>query len=99
MPLVNLTRRAYHAAALALAIRIGARYEQARAHHGFAHTYQIGGDPDQARYHWQQSRTLYSDIGVPDADAVHACLTALDQAADDESRPGHGAGDGHPYHQ
>ena len=73
----------HHAAALALAIENGDRYEQARAHHGLAHTHHACGDLDQARHHWRQALALYTDLGVPEADDVHAHLTALDPATGD----------------
>jgi len=75
--------RANHAAALTLASQLGDRYEQARAHNGLAHIHHATGDPDQARHHWQHALALYTDLGVPEADDVHAHLTALDQATDD----------------
>jgi tetratricopeptide (TPR) repeat protein len=74
-----------HTAALALATQIGDRYEQARAHNGLAHTHQVTGDIDQARHHWHHALALYTDLGVPEADDVHAHLTALDQAAGDDN--------------
>ena len=77
--------RAHHTAALTLASQIGARYEQARAHNGLAHTHQAGGDLDRARHHWRQALAAYTNLGVPDVDDVRTYLTALDQAADNES--------------
>jgi len=77
--------RAHHNAALALATQTGNRYEQARAHNGLAHTHQAIGDPDPARHHWRQALALYSDLAVPEADDVHAHLTALDQATGDDN--------------
>jgi len=68
-----------HTAALTLASQIGDRYEQARAHDGLAHTHHATGDPDQARHHWRQALALYTDLDVPEADDVHAHLTALDR--------------------
>ena len=75
---------AHHGAALTLAVQIGDRYEQARAHNGLAHTHHATGDPSQARHHWQHALALYTNLGVPDADDVHAHLTALDQATGDD---------------
>jgi tetratricopeptide (TPR) repeat protein len=75
----------HHTAALTLAAQIGERYEHARAHNGLAHTHQIAGDTNQARYHWNYALALYTGLGVPDAEAVHAHLTALDQAAEDDN--------------
>jgi tetratricopeptide (TPR) repeat protein len=76
---------AHHAAALTLATQIGERYEQARAHDGLAHTHHATGDPQQARHHWRQALALYTELGVPEADDVHAHLTALDQATGDDN--------------
>jgi len=75
--------RIQHNAALTLATQICDRYEQARAHDGLAHTHHASGDPDLARHHWRQALALYTDLGVPEADDVHAHLTALDQATGD----------------
>ena len=77
--------RAHHNAALALATQTGNRYEQARAHNGLAHTHHATGDPDPARHHWRQALALYNDLAVPEADDVHAHLTALDQATGDDN--------------
>jgi len=77
--------RANHDVALTLASRISDRYEQARAHNGLAHTHHASGDPDPARHHWRQALALYTDLGVPEADDIHAHLTALDQATGDDN--------------
>ncbi len=74
---------AHHNGALTLATQVGDRYEQARAHNGLARAHQVAGDLDQARHHWRHALARYTDLGVPDADDVHSCLTALDQAAND----------------
>ena len=76
--------------ALNLAREIGDRYEQARAHSGLAHTHQATGDLNQARDHWHQALALYTVLRVPDAEDVHAHLTALDHAA--ENNPTNSSG-------
>ena len=76
--------RVHHNAAVTLASQTGERYEQARAHDGLAHTHYATGDPEQARHHWRQALALYTDLGVPEADDVHAHLTALDHATGDD---------------
>ncbi len=76
--------RIQHTAALTLATQIGERREQARSHNGLAHTHHATGELDHAHHHWRHALTLYTDLGVPDADDVHAHLTALDQATDDD---------------
>lgn len=68
-----------HTAALTLATQIGDRYEQARAHNGLAQIHQAAGDPEQARYHWRHALDVYTVLDVPDAEAVDAHLSALDQ--------------------
>ncbi len=70
--------RSQHTAALILASQIGDRYEQARAHHGLAHTHHATDEFDRARHHWCRALALYTDLDVPDANDVHACLAALD---------------------
>lgn len=75
--------RIQHTAALMLATEIDHRYEQARAHNGLAHTHHAAGDRDRARQHWREAFTLYTDLGVPEADDVRALLAVLDHTADD----------------
>ena len=62
--------------------RIGDRYEQARAHDGLPRRHHATGELDQASQRWRQALALYTDLGVPEADDVHAHLTTLDQATD-----------------
>jgi tetratricopeptide (TPR) repeat protein len=70
-----------HTAALTVAAQIGDRYEQARAHNGLAHTHHTTSDSDLARHHWQEALTLYSDLGVPDADDIRTQLATGNPAA------------------
>ncbi len=77
--------RAQHAAALALAVETGDRYQQARAHAGVAHTRHAAGEHGLAGQHWQHALTLYTELGVPDADDVRAHLAALGHVAQDSS--------------
>jgi DNA-binding SARP family transcriptional activator/tetratricopeptide (TPR) repeat protein len=72
---------AQHAAALRLAVETGERYEEARAYSGLAHCHLATADDEQARHHWRQALTLYTDLGVPDADDARDRLTALEQGA------------------
>jgi DNA-binding SARP family transcriptional activator/Tfp pilus assembly protein PilF len=62
--------RAQHATALEVADQAEDRYEQARAHEGLATTGQADGAPDQARQHWQEALTLYTELGAPEADRI-----------------------------
>ncbi len=69
-----------HAVALTLARRTGDRYQQARALQGLASACQATGRPGQARQHWQHALDIYTDLGVPDADAMLASPAPADQA-------------------
>jgi tetratricopeptide (TPR) repeat protein len=69
--------RAQHRAAVSPAEQADDRYEQARAHDGMARTF-AATDPDQARWHWKTALALYADLGVPEADRVHADLAGLE---------------------
>lgn len=68
---------AQHTGALILATERGDRYEQARVHHGLAHTHHSTGDLHQARHHCQLALTLYTDLDVPDADHARTHLATL----------------------
>jgi tetratricopeptide (TPR) repeat protein len=68
----------HHQSALVLARQIDDRDEQARAHDGIARTLQATGRPHRARQHWRDALTLYSDLGVPEADEIRAHLAVLD---------------------
>ncbi len=70
--------RARYAEALGLAARAGEKYEQARAHHGLASSYQHGGDARRAHRHWREALTLYTELGAPEAEQVHAELAGDD---------------------
>jgi DNA-binding SARP family transcriptional activator/tetratricopeptide (TPR) repeat protein len=73
------TARARYGDALSLAERIGDRHEQAAAHRGLADTYHATGDVVRARHHWQQARTIYAELGLPDAEHLANQLQALDR--------------------
>jgi tetratricopeptide (TPR) repeat protein/transcriptional regulator with XRE-family HTH domain len=62
--------RTQHAAALAVATQIGDKHQQARAHHGLGDAHHAAGEAGQARSHWRQARTLYAELGAPEADQV-----------------------------
>lgn len=70
----HVNGRIQHIAALALASEIGDKHQQARAHDGLGHSYHTTGDSDQAFQHWQEALTLYTVLGVPEADRVRAQL-------------------------
>jgi DNA-binding SARP family transcriptional activator/Tfp pilus assembly protein PilF len=65
---------ASHIAALQLARQIGDRYQQARAHDGLGYACQAVDDAVEARRHWQEALTLFTEIGVPEADEVRERL-------------------------
>jgi DNA-binding SARP family transcriptional activator/tetratricopeptide (TPR) repeat protein len=73
------TARARYTTALTLADRIGDRYEQATAHRGLADTYHTTGDTDRARRHWQHAQSIYTELGLPDADQVADKIRNLDR--------------------
>jgi tetratricopeptide (TPR) repeat protein/DNA-binding SARP family transcriptional activator len=75
--------RTQHAAGLALAVQTGDRFQQARAHAGLADTHYAAGEHGLARRHWQHALTLYTTLGVPDADDVRAHLAARGHTAHD----------------
>jgi tetratricopeptide (TPR) repeat protein/transcriptional regulator with XRE-family HTH domain len=68
--------RAALAAALRLAAETGNTYEQASAHRDLAASHHSAGEHDQARHHWQQALTLYTQLGAPEADQIRTQLAA-----------------------
>jgi hypothetical protein len=64
--------------ALVVAVETEDRYEQARAHDGIAATHHITGDVDEARRHWQQALTIYTELGVPESDQIRTHLATID---------------------
>ncbi|GIF01670.1 hypothetical protein Ari01nite_91340 [Paractinoplanes rishiriensis] len=73
---------AHHTAARAVATAIGARDEQARAHAGLGRAHHTMGDTGQAREQYRHAVTLYTGLGVPEADEVSARLAELDQVVE-----------------
>ena len=68
--------RARHAAALSLASQAADQHERARAHDGLGASYQAIGDASSASRQWQEALSLYTELGVPAADAVRTRLAA-----------------------
>jgi tetratricopeptide (TPR) repeat protein len=68
----------HHTAAYTIAVDAGDRDQQARAHTGLGHAHRSLGNPAAARYHYQQALTLYTGLGVPDADQIRAHLATVD---------------------
>jgi tetratricopeptide (TPR) repeat protein/transcriptional regulator with XRE-family HTH domain len=54
-------------AALRLAAATDNTYQQAGAHRDLADGYHRAGDSEQARHHWRQALTLYTQLGAPEA--------------------------------
>jgi tetratricopeptide (TPR) repeat protein len=57
---------------------IANRDQQARAHTGLGHAHHTLNDLARARQHYQHALTLYTDLGMPDADQIRAHLTTID---------------------
>jgi DNA-binding SARP family transcriptional activator/tetratricopeptide (TPR) repeat protein len=72
--------RAELAAALQLAADTGSTYQQACAHRDLAESHHRAGDDERARHHWQEALTLYTQLGVPEAEQVRSQL--VPQAAE-----------------
>jgi tetratricopeptide (TPR) repeat protein/transcriptional regulator with XRE-family HTH domain len=66
--------RARYGTALDVASGTGAKREQARAHHGLGQTYHDCGDTRNARRHWREAFTLYTELGAPEADLIRTRL-------------------------
>ena len=66
-----------HNRALALLTQVTDRYQEARAHDGLAHAYQLTGETGSARSHWERALALYGDMGLPEASRVHLALPCL----------------------
>jgi DNA-binding SARP family transcriptional activator/TolA-binding protein len=66
--------RAELAVAVRLAADSGSTYQQASAHRDLAESHHRSGEDEQARYHWQEALTLYTQLGVPEAEQVQSQL-------------------------
>jgi tetratricopeptide (TPR) repeat protein len=73
--------RAWHAAALNLAVQADEKHQQARAHAGLAGACHACGDLAAARRHQQHALSLYTDLGAPEANLIRAQLAEADNAA------------------
>jgi len=63
--------------ALAASERLTDLGERAHAHHGFGNVFRATGDSTRARRHWEHALAIYTDLAVPQADQIRACLTDL----------------------
>jgi tetratricopeptide (TPR) repeat protein len=68
----------HHTAAHAIAASTSDRYQQARAHTGLGNAYHTLGDIPRSREHYQQGLSLYTALGMPEADEIRTHLTTLD---------------------
>ena len=55
--------------------QIGDLDQQARADEGLGNAFRALGEPDRARFHWQQALTRYAELGVPEATRLRTALT------------------------
>jgi tetratricopeptide (TPR) repeat protein len=69
--------QAQHGAAL----RIGDKYEQARAYHGLAHSYDAAGEGERARQCREQALVLFTAMGTPETEGVRAELATMNGAS------------------
>ncbi|MCM4082740.1 tetratricopeptide repeat protein [Paractinoplanes hotanensis] len=65
---------ARHAEALTTAIDVDMPDEQGVAHAGLGHAHRVLGDHERAREHYQQALTLFTALGIPEADEIRALL-------------------------
>ncbi|HTI20938.1 MAG TPA: hypothetical protein VL652_08090, partial [Kutzneria sp.] len=61
----------HHTAALAVATEIGDRNQQARAHAGLGRAH---AGTDLGRQHYQQALDLYTELGMPESEAIRTQL-------------------------
>jgi tetratricopeptide (TPR) repeat protein len=64
--------------ALAIAEQVGERYLRAECLRDLGTACHAQGDTERARYHWEQSRKVFAELGVPAADEVADLLRTLD---------------------
>jgi len=68
-------------AALATAVEIGDRYEQASSQAALARAREALGNPAQARWHWEAALQLYADLGAPEVDHIRERLRRASASA------------------
>ncbi|MET1072075.1 MAG: tetratricopeptide repeat protein, partial [Umezawaea sp.] len=68
---------AQHTAALGPAVLSGDRFGLARTRTGLGDACRASGEEDRAREHWELARSLYTELGVPEADDLGARLASL----------------------
>jgi siroheme synthase len=62
--------------ALGLAAEARNTYQQASTHRDLAESYHLVGEDEQARHHWQQALTLYTQLGASEASQIQSRLSA-----------------------
>ena len=67
---------------VAAAAAIGVRDQQAHARIGLGHAHHALANLVRARQQYRHALVLSTDLGLPDAHRIRACITAID----DESR-------------
>lgn len=70
----------YHTDALVIARSIGQRHQWATALAGAARAQHALGLHDPAHHNLEQALTIFTELGVPEADEVRACLNDIDRA-------------------
>jgi hypothetical protein len=68
-----------HTAALTIATGTDFRDQQALAHTGLGDTHHTRGDVATAGAHYKRALTLYTELGMPEAEDLRHRLAALDQ--------------------
>jgi len=76
-----------HTSAYEVSAGIGNRYEQARALRGMGRAHQARGEGSSARRRYTEALDLYTEIGLPCADAVLERLAALGPDPDPGATP------------
>lgn len=70
--------KGHHDSAHELARRLGNRYQEAHALDASAYVWNMSGNTTEARRKWQQALDIFVELKVPEAAAVQASLTELD---------------------
>ncbi|WNV86394.1 tetratricopeptide repeat protein [Umezawaea sp. Da 62-37] len=66
----------HHTAAGAIAADVEHRQQQARAHTGLGRAHEALDEPVDAGHHYRRALTLYTDLGLPEADRLRDDLVA-----------------------
>jgi tetratricopeptide (TPR) repeat protein len=69
-----------HTEALGIAVQVGARDQQARAHAGIGHAHRALGDPDRAHTHYGHAYVIYTELEMPDAQEMLAHMSDVSVA-------------------